>query len=85
MKRSYIWAFWDHYFSLCIFYIFEPKVAFFRLEFYGKVHQFSSGLRPLSVKKTKLRHAWNPERFCEVATDALQLLPLKALAQNVQD
>ena len=30
------------------------------------------------------RRAWIPERFCD-ATGALRLLPLKALAQNVQD
>ena len=37
-----------------------------------------------NLKKKKLRRAWTPGRFSEVAT-ALRLLPLKALAQNVQD
>ena len=31
----------------------------------------------------KRRRAWTPGRFCEVATGALQLLPLKSLAQNI--
>ena len=31
----------------------------------------------------KRRRAWTPGRFCEVATGALRLLPVKALAQNV--
>ena len=35
--------------------------------------------------KKKRRRAWTPGRFCEVATGALRLLPLKVLAQNVQD
>ena len=38
-----------------------------------------------SRSEKKQRHAWTPGRFCEVATGALRLLPLKALAQKVQD
>ena len=44
-----------------------------------------TGLHTVRVFQKKRRRAWTPGRFCEVATGALRLLPLKALAQKVQD
>ena len=38
----------------------------------------------IRAQKKKRQRAWTPERFSEIAT-ALRLLPIKALAQNVQD
>ena len=42
-------------------------------------------IKSMDIKKKKWRRAWTPGRFCEVATGALRLLQVKALAQNVQD
>ena len=37
------------------------------------------------MNKKKLRRAWTPGRFREVATGALWLLPFKAFEPNMQD